>query len=86
MSGVVFPRWRACSRVSAHLKWEFICQQNDIPGLPYLALEYHCPRMIHAALSNAHPPYLWGHLVGASVLAVFWAMLAAGLFRRYGWQ
>jgi hypothetical protein len=65
---------------------QFICQQNDIPGLPYLALEYHCPRMIHAALSNVHAPYLWGHLAGATVLATFWTLLAARLFRRYGWQ
>src|SRR5262249_1258154 len=28
----------------------FICQQNGIPGLPYLAIEYHGPRMLHAAL------------------------------------
>src|SRR5262249_24408928 len=26
----------------------FICQQNGIPGLSYLALEYHGPRMLHA--------------------------------------
>jgi hypothetical protein len=64
----------------------FICQQNNIPGLPYLALEYHCPRMIHAALSNVREPYLWGHLAGATVLAAFWTLLAARLFRRYGWQ
>jgi hypothetical protein len=64
----------------------FICQQNNIPGLPYLALEYHCPRMIHAALSNVCEPYLWGHLVGATVLAGFWCLLAGRLFRRYGWQ
>jgi hypothetical protein len=64
----------------------FICQQNNIPALPYLALEYHCPRMIHAALSNVRAPYLWGHLAGATVLAGFWTLLAARLFRRYGWQ
>jgi hypothetical protein len=64
----------------------FICQQNNVPGLPYLALEYHCPRMIHGALNNSHEPYLWGHLAGATVLAGFWTLLAARLFRRYGWQ
>ena len=30
--------------------------------------------------------YLWGHLAGATVLAGFWTLLAARLFRRYGWQ
>ena len=38
----------------------FICQQNAIPGLPYLALEYHCPRIIHAALTDS---VLWYHWI-----------------------
>jgi hypothetical protein len=64
----------------------FICQQNGIPGLPYLALEYHCPRMLHAVLTDAVLWYHWGHLAGAAVLAVVWAFLATFLFRRFGWQ
>ena len=64
----------------------FICQQNRIPGLPYLALEYHCPRMLHAALTDAVSWYHWGNLAGAAVLAILWAALAAILFRRHGWQ
>jgi hypothetical protein len=64
----------------------FICQQNGIPGLPYLALEYHCPRMLHAALTDSVLWYHWGHLFGAGVLALLWAGLAAFLFRRHGWQ
>lgn len=64
----------------------FICQQNGIRGLPYLALEYHCPRMIHAVLGDAVLYYHWGHLAGAAVLAVIWAVVATLLFRRCGWQ
>jgi hypothetical protein len=64
----------------------FICQQNGIPGLPYLALEYHCPRMLHAALTDSVVNYHWVHLAGASILGFFWAGLAAMLFRRHGWQ
>jgi hypothetical protein len=64
----------------------FICQQNNIPGLPYLALEYHAPRMIHAALTGSVVWYHWGHLAGAAVLAVVWALIAVRVFRRYGWQ
>jgi ABC-type Na+ efflux pump permease subunit len=64
----------------------FICQQNGIPGLPYLALEYHCPRMLHAALTDSVLAHHWGHLVAAGVLGTFWAGLAALLFRRHGWQ
>jgi hypothetical protein len=63
-----------------------ICQQCGVPFVSYLALEYHCPRMLHAALTG--PPQLghWAHLAGAAVLACVWAALAATLFRRRGWQ
>lgn len=64
----------------------FVCQQARIPGLPYLALEYHCPRMLHACLADAIVWYHWGNLAGAAVLAAVWAVLATVLFRRYGWQ
>ena len=29
-----------------------ICSTNGIPCLPYLAVEYHGPRILHAALSG----------------------------------
>jgi hypothetical protein len=64
----------------------FICQANRIPGLPYLALEYHCPRLLHAALSDSVHWYHWGNLAAAAVLAGLWAIAATVLFRRYGWQ
>jgi ABC-type Na+ efflux pump permease subunit len=64
----------------------FICQQNGIPGLPHVALEFHCPRMIHAVLSDGVQWYHWYHLAAAAVLACGWAVLATVLFRRCGWQ
>jgi hypothetical protein len=64
----------------------FICQQNNIRFLPYLALEYHCPRMLHAVMGDAVHWYHWINLAGAAVLAVVWAILATVLFRRCGWQ
>jgi hypothetical protein len=64
----------------------FICQQNSIPLLPYLALEYHCPRLIHAAMTGGIQWYHWANLVGAGVLAAAWTVVATWLFRRYGWQ
>jgi hypothetical protein len=64
----------------------FICQQNNIPFLSYLALEYHCPRMLHAALTDAVLWYHWGNLVAAGVLAAVWAVVATVFFRRWGWQ
>jgi hypothetical protein len=63
-----------------------ICQQCGIRGLPYLALEYHVPRMIHAALTGPPQAAHWGHLAGAVTLAILWAAAAGFLFRRYGWQ
>ena len=64
----------------------FICQQNGIPALPYLALEYHTPRLLHAALTGSVLWYHWLHLAGATLLAIGWVALAAALFRRRGWQ
>jgi hypothetical protein len=64
----------------------FICQQYSVPGLSYLALEYHCPRMLHAALTDSVTWYHWWHLAGAALLACAWAGVATWLFRRQGWQ
>jgi len=64
----------------------FICQQSRIPGLPYLTLEYHCPRMLHAVLADALAWYHWFNLAGAALLATGWAIAANVLFRRHGWQ
>ena len=54
--------------------------------LPLLALEYHCPRMLHAVLSDSVQWYHWGNLAGAAVLSMVWASTATFLFRRFGWQ
>ncbi len=64
----------------------FICQQNGIRGLPYLALEYHAPRMMHAILRDALEWYHWWNLLAAIILACVWAVIATIHFRRYGWQ
>jgi hypothetical protein len=63
-----------------------ICQQNNIPGLPHLALEYHGPRMIHAALTDAVLSYHWLHLLIAAGLAAAWTTAAVIVFARQGWQ
>ena len=64
----------------------FICQQNAIPLLPYLAIEYHGPRVIHAAITGEVSWGHWGNLLAAGGLGVAWMALAAWLFRRRGWQ
>ena len=64
----------------------FICQQGNIPGLPFLALEYHCPRMLHAVLADAVMGEHWLNLMAVAVLAVGWSALATLLFRKRGWQ
>lgn len=64
----------------------FICQQNGIPGLPYLALEYHGPRILHAAIVGEVYRNHWFHLIAALFLAWCWVFAAGWLFRRRGWQ
>lgn len=63
-----------------------ICQQNGIPVLPWLALEYHGPRMLHAVLAGQLTASHWLHLLAATLLGAAWTGLAAVLFRRHGWQ
>jgi hypothetical protein len=64
----------------------FICRRNGIPGLPYLALEHHCPRVLHAGLTGSVRWDHWLHLAGAAGLAVAWSVAAGVVFRRFGWQ
>jgi hypothetical protein len=63
-----------------------ICQQNNIARLPWLALEYHAPHILHATLTNQIVPQHWWNLAASAALACGWAMLAVVLFRRRGWQ
>jgi hypothetical protein len=64
----------------------FVCQQNGIPGLPWLALEYHCPRILHAALTDGPWEYHRASLPAAAGLAAVWVTAAGVLFRKRGWQ
>lgn len=64
----------------------FICQQGGIGGLPVIALEYHCPRMLDAVLGDRVQWIHWLNLLAAAVLAVGWNLLAVILFRERGWQ
>jgi ABC-2 family transporter len=64
----------------------FICQQGNIPVVSHIALEYHCPRMLHASLTYTVQWWHWFNLAAAAALAAGWAILATALFRRYGWQ
>ncbi len=63
-----------------------ICMTNNIPYLSYLAVEYHGPRILHAALSDSVASSHWLHLIAAVVLAGLWLVAAGWLFRRRGWQ
>ncbi|MFO0801369.1 MAG: ABC transporter permease [Gemmataceae bacterium] len=63
-----------------------ICATNGIPFLPYLAVEYHGPRILHASLAGEVHSGHWGHLGGAILLAAIWLTAAGWLFRRRGWQ
>lgn len=63
-----------------------ICSTNNIPYLSNLAVEYHGPRILHAALSGEVNTSHWGHLLGAMLLGATWLGTAGWLFRRRGWQ
>lgn len=63
----------------------YISSQFDIPLVNYLALEYYCPRVIHAALVGTIQPYRW-NLAAAMILAAAWNYAAIRLFRERGWQ
>jgi len=63
-----------------------ICQQNNIVWIPYLAIEFHAPQVLHAALTNQIRDYHWFNLAGCAVLAIVWVFAAAYLFRKRGWQ
>ena len=61
------------------------CQTLGLSGLSWLALEYHLPRIVYAALRGTVEGQ-GAHVAAASVLALAWLMAAATLFRRRGWQ
>jgi hypothetical protein len=63
-----------------------ICATNGIPVLSNLAVEYHGPRIMHAALSQTVDFTHWLHLMGALGLATVWLFAAGWVFRRRGWQ
>ncbi|MFO0852486.1 MAG: ABC transporter permease, partial [Gemmataceae bacterium] len=59
-----------------------ICQQNGVRLLPYLALEFHGPRVVHAAVTQEVYRGHWGHLAATALLAGCWMTAAGWLFRR----
>ena len=63
-----------------------ICSTNNIPVLSNFAIEYHGPRILHAAMSGEVHFIHWFHLGAAVLLAGAWLAAAGWLFRRRGWQ
>ena len=63
-----------------------VCTQNNVPGVPWLAIEFHGPRILHAAITREVQASHWGHLAAAGGLACGWILAAGWLFRRRGWQ
>jgi hypothetical protein len=64
----------------------FICSTNAIPYLPYAAVEFHGPRILHAAVEGSVETVHWKHLLAEFCLAGCWLTAAGWLFRRRGWQ
>lgn len=63
-----------------------IASTNGIPFISNLAIEYHVPRVLHAALSGSVQYGHWLNLLAAMGLAAIWLCVAAWLFRKRGWQ
>ena len=64
----------------------FICSTNGITSLPYLAIEFHGPKILHAAVTQAVEPKHWIHLLATFGLGATWMTIAGWLFRWRGWQ
>ncbi len=64
----------------------FICQQNGIWVVSSLAVEYHGPRVLHAAMMGTVEFVHWLSLLATFVLAGVWLTTAGYLFRKRGWQ
>jgi hypothetical protein len=63
-----------------------ICSLNNIPFLPWLTVEYHGPRALHAAVTGEILWYNWWNLAGSFGLGIAWLTIAVVLFRKRGWQ
>ena len=50
-----------------------------------MALEYYCPRVMHAAIDGTTAPYRL-ELLAVFLLTSGWVTLATVLFRKRGWQ
>ena len=64
----------------------FICSQNQIPLISYFAIEFHGPKIIHAAMTRSVEAKHWYHLVAALGLGASWMLIASWMFRKRGWQ
>lgn len=64
----------------------FICSANGIPFVSAFAVEYHGPRILHAAVAGPVEPRHWLHLLAVFGLGACWITAAGWLFRRRGWQ
>ncbi|MCE9531087.1 MAG: ABC transporter permease [Planctomycetes bacterium] len=63
-----------------------VCQQHNIMWVPFLAIEYHAPQVLHATLTNQTRTSHWYNLLGCGILSIGWVLLAGFLFRKRGWQ
>jgi len=63
-----------------------ICQQNNLAFIAIVFVEYHGPKIVHAAISAEVGRVDWLHLLAAWILAIAWCAVAVRMFRRQGWQ
>jgi hypothetical protein len=64
----------------------FICSSNNIQVVQWLAVEYHGPRILHAAVAGPLESRHWLNLLAEFGLGVVWILAAGWFFKRRGWQ
>lgn len=63
-----------------------LLRQIGVPEASRLFIEFHAPRLLHAALNESVQPGDWHSLLTAAALALAWCGLGTALFRSRGWR
>lgn len=64
----------------------FVCSTNNIYVVPWFAVEYHGPRILHAAVAGPQESRHWLNLLAEFALGAMWILAAGWFFKRRGWQ
>lgn len=63
-----------------------VLRQVGIPEAAQVFIEFHSPRLFHAALNDSVQQGDWHSLLTATILSLAWCGVGAHLFGRHGWR